>query len=365
MTDPRAAAPADPLAGVEARIARIGDLVLESGRVLPDVAIAYETHGRLNAAGDNAVLITHGYTSSQHAAGRYAPGGAPPGVPEDHPGSWSLMIGPGRPIDPARLFVVSSNMLGGCHGSTGPASPDPATGRPWGPDFPEITLGDIVAAQRRLLDQLGVRRLVAVMGTSYGGYQAFAWATTHPEAMRAVIAVNTAPHGSGREADVDALVAELARDPNWHGGHYYDRGGIAATLLGMRIATLRRYGVEAALAERFPDPAARAAEIRRLAEPWARGFDGNSLVTLRRAAVRFDARPGFGRIRAPLLYALTTTDALFPPAIAPDVMARLGAAGVEARFFEIRNDRGHLGANVESPGWVPTLAAIIDRAAAA
>lgn len=355
----------DTLDHVEARYARLGDLTLGSGAVLPDATLCFETYGRLNVAGDNAVLLTHGFTGAHHMAGRYAPGKAPPGVAEDAPGVWSLMVGPGRPIDPDRYFIVASNMLGGCYGSTGPGSTNPATGRPWGPDFPEITLKDIVAAQKRMLEQLGVTRLVAVMGASYGGFQGFTWATTYPDFLRAVIAVNTAPNGSGREADVAALVTTLAEDPNWNDGWFYDRpGGIEAALLAMRVATLKRYGVEAELAPRFPDPAAREAEIRRRALPWARAFDGNSLVTLRRAAVRYDARPEFGRIRVPLLYALTTTDALFPPAIAPEVMDRLDAAGVDARFFEIRNDRGHLGSYVDSPGWVAAVAETFARATA-
>lgn len=355
----------DTLDTVEARYGRIGDLTLQSGAVLPDVTIAYETYGTLNAAGDNAVLLTHGYTGSQHMAGRYAPGKAPPGVAEDAPGGWSLMVGPGRPIDPARFFIVASNMLGGCYGSTGPASTNPATGKPWGPDFPDITLKDIVGAQRRLLEQLGVRQLAAVMGSSYGGFQAFTWATTYPEFVRSIVACNTATHGSGREEDVAAIVASLAQDPNWNGGWYYENGGIAARLFEIRMETLQRYGMAEVLAARFPDPEARAAEIRRLAEAWSRIFDGNTMVTLRRAMVRYDARPEFPRIRCPVLYALTTTDVLFPPAIAPAAMERLQAAGVEARFFEIRNDRGHLGVNVETPGWPETLAAVFDRAAAA
>ena len=129
------------------------------------------------------------------------------------------------------------------------------------------------------------------------------------------------------------------------------------------METLQRYGMEQVLAARFPDAAARAAEIRRLAEAWSRIFDGNTMVTLRRAMVRYDARPEFHRIRCPVLYALTTTDVLFPPSIAPAAMERLQAAGVEARFFEIRNDRGHLGVNVETPGWPETLAAVFDRVA--
>ena len=358
-------AAADAADAVENRFAELGTLALASGATLPAARLAYETHGRLNAAGDNAILITHGYTSSHHAAGRYAPGKAPPGVAEDAPGSWELMIGPGKPIDTSRFFVVSSNMLGSSYGSTGPASTNPATGQPWGPDFPAIAVTDIIAAQRAMLAQLGIGRLVAVMGTSYGGYQAFQWAVTYPEAMRGIICVNTAPKGSGDQRQTAALAARLAEDEHWNGGRYYSNGGIQRVMTDIRVATLRNYGIEAQLAPRFPDPAAREAEIRRIATPWAQAFDGNSLVVLRRAAVDFDAQRDFARIKAKVLYALTTTDRLFPPGIAPAVMQRLQEAGVDASFFEIRNEFGHIGANVDSPDWVPTLARFMARLAPA
>ena len=353
----------NPLDAVESKLALIGDLTLQSGVVLPNVQIAFETYGTLNAAADNAILLTHGFTSSHHAAGRYAPHKAPPGVPEDAPGTWDSMIGAGKPLDPARFFMVSSNMLGSAYGSTGPRSIDPATGEPWGPDFPHITLSDIVAAQRALLDQLGVQKLVAVMGTSYGGYQGFTWAVDHPGAMRALIATNTSPHGSGTTADVQRQIDRLARHPNWNGGHYHRTGGVEETLVEIRIETLKRYGMEEALMDRFPDPIAREMELRRMAEPWARAFDANSLVTLRRAAVHFDAGPQFARIKARVLYALTSTDQLFPPIIAGGVMKDLKAAGVDATYFEIVNNQGHVGAAVaSSPGWVPMLTGFINRA---
>ena len=357
-------AAASPLDAVESRFAELGTLPLQSGASLPEARLAYESYGTLNAAGTNAILITHGYTSSHHAAGRYAPGKAPAGVAENAPGSWDLMIGPGKPLDTDRFFIVSSNMLGSAYGSTAPASRNPATGQPYGPDFPAITVVDIITAQRLMLARLGVKHLVAVMGTSYGGYQAFQWAVTYPEEMNAVVCVNTAPKGSGDQRQTEALIARLAEDPNWNGGRYYANGGITRILTDIRVATLKNYGIEAQVGPRFPDPAAREAEIRRLATPWAQAFDGNSLVTLRRAAVDFDAQKDFARIRAKVLYALTTTDRLFPPSIAPAVMQRLAEARVDASFFEIRNEFGHIGANVDSPDWVPTLAAFIAKASA-
>jgi homoserine O-acetyltransferase len=336
------------LARVEKKSFTARDFTLESGVMLPEMTLAYETYGRLAPDGRNAILITHGFTGSHHAAGKYAESDA-------QAGSWDGLIGPGKTIDTDRYFVVSSNMLGSSYGSTAPRSVNPATGRPYGPDFPAITLGDIVTAQRAMLDALGVTHLVAVAGPSFGGYQAFQWAVTFPEHMHGIVAVVTAPKGSGGPEAVQALVDQLARDPNWNGGWYYDRGGIPATLAAMRIDTLMRYGTHEALAARFPDPAARQAEIRRQAETWAGLFDANSLVTLRRAAVAFDAERDFDRIRAKVLYVLSRTDKLFPPSIAPGVMARLAAARVDATYVEIDTEFGHTASGPEWAKWAPAL----------
>jgi homoserine O-acetyltransferase/O-succinyltransferase len=324
------------------------NFTLENGGELPELRLAYETHGRLAPDGRNAILVTHGFTSSHHAAG-------PPPEPGAAPGFWDGLIGPSKTIDTDRYFVVSSNMLGSSYGSTAPRSLDPATGKPYGPDFPVITLRDIVTAQKALLDALGVRHLVAVAGPSFGGYQAFQWAVTFPEHMSGVVPVVTAPRGSGGEQAVQSLVDQLARDPNWNGGWYYDRGGVTATLAAMRFDTLSRYGFNEALAAAFPDPAARQAEMRRMAERWAREFDANSLVTLRRASVRFDAARDAGKIRAKVLYVLSRTDVLFPPSIAPEVMRTLGGAGVDATYVEIDTEFGHTASGREWAKWAPAL----------
>jgi homoserine O-acetyltransferase len=342
------------LLGVERKSLSFDTFRLESGRVLPQVTLAYETYGQLAADGRNAILIAHGYTSHHHAAGCYT-------AADPAPGWWDALIGPGKAIDTARFFVVASNMLGSSYGSTGPASLNPATGKPYGPEFPDITLGDIVRAQRELLARLGVTQLVAVAGPSFGGYQAFQWAVTFPDFMQGIVAVATAPRGSGGEAAVARLQQRLAADPNWHDGWYDERGGIVPTLTALRIDTLKRYGLDAVLAARYPDPEAREAHIRAQAEAWARQFDAHSLLVLRRAAVRFDAERDFARIRAKVLYVLSRTDRLFPPTIAPAVMERLRAAGVEATYAEIDSDFGHLASGRDAEKWAPALRAFLER----
>ena len=213
-----------------------------------------------------------------------------------------------------------------------------------------------MTAQKAMLDALGVRHLAAVAGPSFGGYQAFQWAVTFPDHMRGVVPVVSAPRGSGGEQAVQSLIAQLARDPNWNGGrYYYDGGGMQATLAAMRYDTLARYGYNEALAESFPDVTARQAEMRRMAETWARQFDANSLVALRRAAVRFDVGRDLGKIRAKVLYVLSRTDKLFPPSIVPGVMASLAAAGVDARYVEIDTEFGHSASGREWARWAPAL----------
>ncbi|HYM33252.1 MAG TPA: alpha/beta fold hydrolase [Candidatus Cybelea sp.] len=348
------------LAGVETGRFVRRNVRLESGAVLPELALAYETYGRLAADGRNALLATHGYTSSHHAAGTYSGGNSDAGW-------WDALIGPGKPIDTDRLFVVSSNMLGSAYGSTGPGSLDPRTGRHYGPDFPDITLGDIVAAQKALLDHLGVEHLVAVAGPSFGGFQAFQWAVSYPAFMDGIVAAVTSPKpGAGGEARLRELIERLSRDPNWNGGRYYERGGIVETLTQLRIETLKLYGIEARLAPAIPDRVAREAAIREVAAKWAREFDGHSLVVLRRAWTIFDAEKDFGRIKARVLYALSRTDKLFPPDLAPDVMAKLKAAGVDAAYVPIDSELGHMASHWDAAKWSAPLGAflspLIDRA---
>jgi len=334
---------------VEDRYFEIRDFRLQNGAVMPKVGIAYETYGRLAADGRNAILITHGYTNHHHAAGRNPANG-------NQTGWWDGLIGPGKAIDTDRLFVVSSNMLGSSFGSTNGASINPETGKPHGPDFPAITVRDIVAAQKALLDGLGVKHLLAVAGPSFGGYQAYQWAVSCPDFMDAIAAVVTAPMARGNvEQSLDDLRARLATDPEWNGGWYYDSGGAKTALTELRVETLKRYGIEAALADRYPDPEAREAAISQLAADWAKRFDANSLIILRRATIGYDTVKDFRKIRAKVLYVLCRTDRLFPPDLAPGVMNALAAAGVDARYFEIDSELGHSASGPEHAKWSPVL----------
>jgi homoserine O-acetyltransferase/O-succinyltransferase len=334
------------------RVFILGDFPLANGAVLRGARIAYETYGRLMPGGRNGVLVTHGYTSSHHAAGRNPANGS-------QRGWWDGLIGPGKAIDTERLFVVSSNMLGSSYGSTNAASLDPETGEPYGPDFPAIGLPDIVAAQKALVSALGIDRLVAVAGPSFGGYQAFQWAVQYPDMMDAIVAVVTAPKAENVEARLAELEAQLATDPEWHGGRYYGRAGGKTVLRQLRFETLMRYGWDRQLAARYPKPAARERAIRELADAWARDWDANSLLILRRATRGFDAVAEFAKIRAKVLYVLCRTDVLFPPSLKDGVMRALAAAGVDARYFEIDSDFGHSASGPEHAKWEQELRAFL------
>ncbi len=336
-------------------VLRSGGFVLESGSELTELDIAYETYGTLSPAADNAILVFHGLTSSHIAAGDV--------TPDKRRGWWDSVIGPGKVFDTDRYFIVSSNMLGSCYGTTGPASRDPATGFPYGPDFPAISFRDIVKAQKRLVDSLGIGTLLAVAGSSFGGYLAFQWAVTCPEAMRAVIALDTAARDIFDSAAVaHDLRVEFEAQPGWHGGRYQGSAGLAAHLTELRVRTLKSYGFEEQL-----DPAlsaeARAATIESLARDWAREFDPMSLVRLWEATAGFDAEAEFAAIQAPVLYILCDNDSWFPASLGRDVTAKLAAAGVDAQFLEIASRHGHYASTEEPHLWSATARAFLDAAA--
>jgi homoserine O-acetyltransferase/O-succinyltransferase len=248
------------------------DFHLQSGVVMPAVTIAYRTLGLLAPDRNNVVLVTHGNTSGPQMID-------PDGSTGE--GSWNELVGPGKAVDTSSFFVICPNMLGSSYGSTNAASVDPATGKPYGPRFPDITVSDIVATQHALLDHLGIDRLIAIAGPSYGGFQAFQWAVNYPGMMRGIAAVVTSPvvPRERAEGNIERLLATLSKDPNWNGGDYYDRGGVLETMIQIRIATLKTYGIETRLRDTLSDPQAIEVAIRDEAARWARGFDANSLIS--------------------------------------------------------------------------------------
>src|SRR5260221_10096560 len=326
----------------------IEDFRLQSGIVMPAVTIAYKTLGQLSPGRDNAVLVTHGNTSGPQMID---PGGS------TGEGSSSELVGPGKAVDTQRFFVICPNMLGSSYGSTNAASIDPVTGQRSRSRFPDITVSDIVATQRRLIDSLGIDRLIAIVGPSYGGFQAFQWAADYPGMMRGIAAVVTSPivPRERAEGNVARLLAVLSQDPNWNGGDYYDHGGVLESMIQIRSATLKTYGIETRLRATMSDPEQIEAAVRTEAARWAESFDANSLITLAKALRGFDVTAQLGKIKSKVLYILSPTDKLVPPELAASVMPALKAAGVDADYFLLDSEYGHSASGLDAHKWAPRL----------
>jgi homoserine O-acetyltransferase len=326
----------------------IGSLRLRSGVVLPSVKVAYSCRGRLAEDASNVVLVTHGFTSAHTMI-----------EPDHHvaEGSWVPIIGPGQPLDTDRWFIVCSNMLGSAAGTTGPRSINPSTGQPWGPDFPDITVEDIVAVQHRLLQALGVRHLQAVLGPSYGGSQALQWALSYPEMVDAIGVIASGFHFPPSLSKA-SQIARLAQSPQWHSGWYYDKGGMAETLRALRLQTLQIYGLETLYEKRYPDPAQRRAAMEAPAHAWAEQFDANSLVVLSGAAEQFDVADRVEAIRARTLLVQCTTDKLFPADEASrQTLSRIAAP---TRYVELDSPYGHMASGVDIAKWQHEIAWLLD-----
>jgi homoserine O-acetyltransferase len=339
---------ATAMAATEIKTFSTHDFRLQSGIVMPSVTIAYATLGTLAPDRRNAVLVTHGNTSGPQMID---PGGS------TGEGSWNELVGPGKAVDTNRFFAICPNMLGSSYGSTNAGSIDPATGKPYGSRFPDITVSDIVGTQKLLLDHLGIEKLVAIVGPSYGGFQAFQWAVNYPDAMKGIAAVVTSPlmPRERSEGNVARLLATLSKDPNWNGGDYYDRGGVLESMIQIRSATLKTYGIETRLRQTMSDPDQIEAAIRDEAARWARGFDANSLIILAKALRGFDVTAQFGKIKSKVLLVLSRTDKLFPPDIAPAVMQGLQGAGVDADYFLLDSEYGHSASGIDAHKWAPRL----------
>lgn len=318
---------------------------LMDGARLVELEIAYETYGELNAKASNAIIVLHGTTSTHQAAGTV--------TLDRRKGWWDAVIGPGKLFDTTRYCVISANMVGSSYGSTGPASINPTTGRPYGTSFPEICVEDIVHTQHALLRSLGVEKLVAVAGQAIGGLLAFQWAVTYPDFMSGVIATDCGPKNLFlTEASLPILIDELSADPSWRGGDYYDSGGLEEAMTALRVKTLRSYQFEDKLPD-ITDPRDREALLQQTAQEWACEFDPNSLIVLMRALAKFDVETELNKIRAKFFYVLADTDELYPAEIGADAMSKLRGAGVDATYLEVRSRLGHYSTTEEPEKWIP------------
>ena len=332
-------------------------LSLDSGSRLDNLEIAWRSFGTLNADRSNAVLICHALTLDQHVAGKHPVSGKE--------GWWTRLVGPGRPLDPADWFILCSNVIGGCNGSSGPGSMDPATGQPYGLTFPVITIGDMVRAQAMLVEAFGVRKLAAVVGGSMGGMQVLQWAADYPERLEAAVCVasaarhsaqNIAFHEVGRQA--------VMADPDWRGGAYAQAGvrpekGLAVARMAAHITYLseaalqRKFGRELqndGLSFGFDADFQVESYLRHQGGAFVNRFDANSYLYITRAMDYFDlAAPHGGVLAQAFRRAIDvkfcvlsfTSDWLYPTVESRHIVRALNAAGAEVSFLEIESDKGH------------------------
>lgn len=330
----------------ESHIHSIGPLELESKQVLPQCEVAYVCYGKLNAQANNAILVTHGYTASHHLLAQTSL------VAE---GPWAGLLAAGQAFDPDRYFVICPNMLGSCYGSTGPGSLNPLTGQVYGADFPDISMADIVASQYRLLQQLGVRHLRAVAGPSLGGFQALQWGVDHPELVDVVAAIVSAPYLPRSAAmSLPALLRTLQADPSWPA---VNTPSMQRTLYQLRLQTLHAYGMDAVLAQHTASEHETAERLARMARTWSAQFNAHSLVTLLKAALRFDLRARLPSLRADVLHVVADSDAIFPAQI---VQSSTWATPRVLRQQVLSTPLGHSCSGPLSSQWGPALAALIE-----
>ncbi len=337
------------------------ELPLQSGGSLGPVTLAYETWGTLNRAGDNAILLVHALTGNAHAHDVERP---------DDPRAawWNPLIGPGRPFDTERSFVICSNVLGGCSGSTGPSSPDPATGHPYGLRFPLVTICDMVNAQRRLIEHLGVRQLAMVAGGSVGGQQVLDWAVSYPELVRKAVVVAATPSLTAQAVAFSEVGRQaIMADPRWQNGDYAPGQGPDAGLAIARMLAMITYQSEEAMEMRFArrpatrqhttPPSGYAAfggpfdvegYLYYQGEALVKRFDANSYLYISRAMDLYDVSAGYAsqeealrRVQSQALFIGIRSDFLFPAARVRKLAEQVRQLGGNATYVELDSPHGH------------------------
>ena len=354
-------------------------LPLDSGASLAPFEVAYQTYGALNADRSNAVLVCHALTGDQHVGGVHPVSGKP--------GWWTRMVGPGRPLDPARFHIICANVIGGCMGSSGPSSTDPATGAPYGLTFPVITVADMVRAQAALVQALGIERLFAVVGGSMGGMQVLQWAADYPQQLRsAVVIASAARHTAQNIAFHEVGRQAIMADPDWRAGAYAAEGmrpekGLAVARMAAHITYLsepalqRKFGRELqrdGLSWGFDADFQIESYLRHQGASFVDRFDANSYLYITRAMDYFDLAASHGgvlaeafrRARGVRFCVLSfTSDWLYPTAESRDVVRALNAAGARASFVEIESDKGHDAFLLDEPVMEAAVRGFIDSTA--
>jgi len=334
------------------------EMVLDSGSRIGPVTLAYETCGSLNPDKTNAILILHALSGDSHVAGYYQ-------AEDPKPGWWDIMVGPGKGIDTDRYFVICSNMLGSCMGSTGPRSTNPLTGKPYGNDFPLVTMADMVRAQKALLDHLGIERLLSVIGGSIGGMQVLEWCVRYPDTvLSAVPLATTAKHSALAIAFNEVARQAIMADPSWKNGNYYDGpkpnvGLAVARMIGhitylsdesMRLKFGRRLQGKANFSFNFDADFEVESYLRYQGNKFVDRFDANSFLYITKAADYFDLErqhgegslvKAFSKTRAKFLVVSFTSDWLYPTYQSKTMVQAMKKTGLDVSFCEIEAKWGH------------------------
>jgi homoserine O-acetyltransferase len=334
------------------------EMTLDSGRKLGPVTIAYETYGRLDRDKSNAVLILHALSGDSHVAGYYS-------REDPRPGWWDIMVGPGKGIDTEKYFVVCSNILGSCMGSTGPVSIHPETGRPYGLDFPFVTIGDMVRAQKALMDHLGVERILSVVGGSIGGMQVLEWCVRYPEmVLSAIPLATTSKHSALAIAFNEVARQAIMADPRWNSGSYYDGprpdlGLAVARMIGhitylsdesMRLKFGRRLQGKNNFSFNFDADFQVESYLRYQGKRFVERFDANSFLYITKAADYYDLEiqhdsgslvKAFSKARAKFLVVSFTSDWLYPTYQSRTLVRAMKKNGLDVSFCEIEAKWGH------------------------
>ncbi|CAN4275937.1 MET2 Homoserine acetyltransferase [Methylophilaceae bacterium] len=331
-------------------------LSLKSGAVLPQFDLVYETYGKLNADQSNAVLICHALSGTHHVAGKYS-------ADDKYPGWWDNLIGPGKPLDTNKFFVIGVNNLGGCHGSTGPSSNNPANGQPWGAQFPVLTVEDWVASQAMLADYLGVKQLAAVVGGSLGGMQALQWTLAYPERVRHALVIASAPNLTAQNMAFNEVARQaIITDPEFHGGDYYAYGVVPRR--GLRIARMlghitylsddamgAKFGRKLKDGIRYSFDAEFEMEsyLRYQGDKFAGEFDANTYLRMTRALDYYDPALAFDNdlsaalktVQASFLVVSFTSDWRFSPARSREIVKALLDNERTVSYAEVTAAHGH------------------------
>ena len=331
-------------------------LELDCGRSLSPVTQAYETYGTLSPERDNAILIFHALSGDAHVAGYHTPEGSKPGW-------WDVMVGPGKPFDTEKYLVICVNVIGGCKGSTGPASVNPQTGEPYGLGFPMVTVGDMARAQKRLIDHLGIKRLLAVTGGSMGGMLALDWAVRYPDETASVLAIATSARLNAQGIAFNEVGRQaIMADPNWQGGDFYGKtlpgAGLAIARMVGHITYLSEEQMRAKFGRRLQDRDVFDYDfgtefqvesyLRYQGSRFVERFDANSYLYITKAIDYFDLTNGhrslveaFEDVRAEFLVVSFSSDWLYPTPESKEIVRALQANGVPTTFIEIPNAYGH------------------------